>query len=134
MKLSHIAIGCADIEKVAAFYTEKLCFKEAFRMVRDDGSPGIIYLDSGNSTFIELLNRGGEAGELPRTGLSHICLSVQSVDDELARLAELGVTPENPAKRASDGNIQAWVTDPEGNRVELMELSPEGKQLKYLGK
>jgi catechol 2,3-dioxygenase-like lactoylglutathione lyase family enzyme len=134
MKLSHVAIGCADLEKVAAFYVETLEFKEAFRVSRDDGSLWIIYLDAGCGTFIELLARGGEVDALPKTGLSHICLSVESMEAELARLAGLGVAPENPPKRASDGNLQAWVTDPEGNRVELMELSPEGKQLKYLNK
>ena len=133
MKLSHVAIGCADLEKVAAFYTEKLGLEEAFRVNREDGSLWIIYLDTGNETFLELLARGGEPSELPETGLSHICLSVENMDEELARLAKLGLAPANPPKQGSDGNVQAWVTDPEGNRVELMQLMPEGKQRKYLG-
>jgi len=131
VKLSHVAIGCADIGKMAAFYTKTLGLKEAFRMDREDGTPGIVYLDAGPDCFIELLNRGGEPSPLPPTGLSHVCLEVEDMEAELARLAELGITPETPPKRATDGNLQAWIRDPEGGRVELMELSPEGKQLTY---
>jgi lactoylglutathione lyase len=58
-------------------------------------------------------------------------MEVEDMAAELERLAALGVEPQDPPKRASDGNLQAWVTDPEGNRVELMELSPEGRQRTY---
>lgn len=131
MKLSHVAIGCADIEKMVAFYTQTLGFAEAFRMDREDGTLNIVYLDAGPDCFIELLNRGGEPDALPKTGLSHVCLEVENMETELARLSKLGVEPDSPPKRATDGNIQAWIRDPEGGRVELMELSPEGKQLTY---
>ncbi len=131
MKVSHIAIGCADLEKVTDFWTRVLGLKQAFKMDREDGTPWIVYLDAGPDCFVELLARGGEPSELPRTGLSHICMEVEDMAAELERLAALGVEPQNPPKRASDGNLQAWVTDPEGNRVELMELSPEGKQRAY---
>jgi len=101
------------------------------RGVREDGTPWIVYLDAGPDCFVELLARGGEPSELPRTGLSHVCMEVEDMTAELERLAGLGVEPQDPPKRASDGNLQAWVTDPEGNRVELMELSPEGRQRTY---
>ena len=104
MKLSHVAIGCADIEKVAAFYIDILGFKEAFRMTRDDRTLNIIYLDAGSGTFIELLNRGGEVGEAVTVGLSHICLAVEDMEAELERLAALEVEPGHHPKRASDGN------------------------------
>jgi lactoylglutathione lyase len=131
MKLSHIAIACADVEKTARFYAEALGLREAFRMKRDDGSPSIIYFDSGPDNFIELLNRGGEPAPAAKTGLAHLCLEVENMDRELARLAKQGVKLDSPAKRGGDGNTQAWLSDPEGNRIELMQLAPEGLQMRY---
>jgi lactoylglutathione lyase len=32
--------------------------------------------------------------------------------------------------RGNDGNLQAWISDPDGNRIEFMELDPESKQRK----
>ena len=34
----------------------------------------------------------------------------------------------------SDGNPQAWTSDPDGNRIELHELRPNGLQAKALAR
>lgn len=128
MKLSHVAIGCASLDKMAAFYSEVLGLPQAFRL---EEMP-IVYLDAGNGTFVELLGRGGEPEPASRTGLAHLCFEVESMEAELERLAALGVRPESPPKRGGDGNLQAWITDPEGGRIELMQLAPDGRQKTYL--
>ena len=33
-----------------------------------------------------------------------------------------------PLKTAIDGNRQAWLEDPDGNRIELMEMAPDSLQ------
>lgn len=136
MSLSHAAVRAADAERLAAFYRDVLGLPEAFRMLREDGSTGIIYLDAGPECFLEVL-AGGRAGGgdggggAPRAGLAHLCLAVADLAAELARLAALGVRPVRPPIRGGDGNRQAWLADPEGNQVELMELAPSGLQLAY---
>ncbi|MHC4914112.1 MAG: VOC family protein [Planctomycetota bacterium] len=129
MKISHVAIGCSDLEKVTAFYVETLGFKEAFRLERPDSPLGIVYIDAGPDCFIELLER--DADPVERVGLAHICLEVEDLEGELERLAGLGVKAEGPINQGCDGNLQAWVADPEGNRLELMQLMPEGRQRTY---
>jgi lactoylglutathione lyase len=133
MKLSHVAIGCSDLEKVTAFYVEKLGFKQAFTLERPDSPLRIVYLDSGSGTFIELLERDADPVEPRRVGLAHICLEVEDLKEEVERLAGLGVKAEGPPKQGCDGNVQAWIADPEGNRLELMQLLPGGKQRSYSG-
>jgi catechol 2,3-dioxygenase-like lactoylglutathione lyase family enzyme len=132
MKLSHVAIGCADIEKVATFYVEMVGLTEAFRLMDDEGALRIIYLDAGGDTFLELLNRGGEVQAAAATGLSHICLEVDDIKATIAGLQQSGVEITTPVKVASDGNLQAWITDPEGGRIEFMQLADEGAQRRYL--
>jgi lactoylglutathione lyase len=133
MKISHIAIGCADLERVTAFYVQTLGIREAFRMARDEGPLRIVYLDAGPDCFIELLERDAEPVEPRRVGLCHVCLEVDDLKVELERLAALGVEAEGPPKQGCDGNLQAWIADPEGNRIELMQLLPEGRQRSYRG-
>ncbi len=131
MKLSHIAIGCSDLEEVAAFYSETLGFKQAFTLKRPDSPLRIVYFDAGQGSFIELLERDAAPVEPRPVGLAHVCLEVEDLEAELGRLADLGVQPEGPIKQGCDGNLQAWIADPEGNRLELMQLMPEGKQREY---
>jgi lactoylglutathione lyase len=134
MKLSHIAIGCCDLEKVVAFYVQKLGFREAFRLERPDSPLRIVYLDAGQGSFIELLEREADPVEPRSVGLAHICLEVENLEAELECLAGLGVEPERPLTQGCDGNLQAWIADPEGNRLELMQLMPEGQQREYFGR
>ena len=37
-----------------------------------------------------------------------------------------------PLKTAIDGNRQAWLEDPDGNRIELMEMAPDCLQYKAI--
>ena len=44
--------------------------------------------------------------------------------------AAISVAP----KVGLDGNRQAWITDPEGNQIELMEMAPDSKQAEALAR
>ncbi len=45
-------------------------------------------------------------------------------DATLAYLEQVGVPLLLPKKMAVDGNWQAWIEDPDGNRIELMQMMP----------
>ena len=60
--LSHAAIRVRDIEESFRFYTGVLGLKEAFRMVREDGSLGTVYLFLAPGQYLELF-----AGSCPLT-------------------------------------------------------------------
>ena len=132
MKLSHIAIGCSNLEKVAAFYSETLGLKRAFILERPENSLRIVYIDAGQGSFIELLERDADPVEPRNVGLAHVCLEVENLEAEIERLAGLGIKLKRPLTQGCDGNLQAWIADPEGNPIELMQLMPEGLQRKYL--
>ena len=57
-------------------------------------------------------------------GFNHVALDVGDLDAALAALAEAGVEPEKPAYRPGgreDLPRIAFVSDPDGYRVELMD-------------
>ena len=42
--------------------------------------------------------------------------------------AERGIPLMQGKKVGADGNLQAWIEDPDGNRIELMQMAPDGLQ------
>jgi len=64
--------------------------------------------------------------EVGPRGLSHLVVQVEDVNATIARLAAVGVQAEEPS--SPDGSADfwtAWLTDPDGYRIELVQW-PDG--------
>jgi lactoylglutathione lyase len=56
------------------------------------------------------------------TGYGHIAITADDLDGALARLSEQGIEPEKPPYSVREGGSRlAFVRDPDGYRVELIE-------------
>ena len=122
----HIALKVADLDAMAHFWRDQVGLQEMDRLVTD-GKPWLIYLRITDTQFLELIT-GATTAEAPpesHVGVTHICLTVGDLDVEAARLAANGVALAWPITRGLDGNRGAWIKDPEGNRIELMEMAPD---------
>jgi lactoylglutathione lyase len=125
--LGHVAVRVNDIDRSLDFYVNKLGFEEMFRLHKEDGTLWIVYLRVTDDQYVELFP-GGEGNRSPHTeaaGYNHMCFTVDNLDAVIAQLAERGVALSRGRKVAVDRNPQAWVEDPDGNRIELMEMSPD---------
>jgi lactoylglutathione lyase len=58
----------------------------------------------------------------------HLCLLTDDLHAEVERLRANGVQIDIEPKLGLDHNWQAWVKDPDGNPIELMQLSEESPQ------
>ena len=127
--IGHIAIRVKDINKALAFYRDKLGFKEMFRLERE-GKLWLMYLRVTDTQYIELFPDavGDRAPSRDAVGLNHICLEVDSIDGVLADLAEAGIPLTRDKQMGADGNLQAWIEDPDGNRIELMQMDSANMQ------
>ena len=127
--LAHLAFSVSDMEKSKDFYVNGLGFAHSFSLADGDGSPWIEYFKVADGQFIELFY--AKAGvELKNGGYQHLCLLV---DDCVATAKELearGVALTSRPTQGKDGNTQAWVVDPDGNRIELMQIDPSSPQAK----
>ena len=78
----------------------------------------------GDGDRLELTyNHGVDSYELG-TGYNHVALTVEDLDGTLERLAESGIEPEKPPYRPggrTTGSRIAFVRDPDGYRIELIE-------------
>ena len=124
--LWHVAIRVKDIDRSLDFYVNKLGFGEMFRLDKD-GALWIVYLRVTDDQYVELFP-GGEGERAPNTeavGYNHMCFTVDDIDAVIERLADRGVPLSRPKKVAIDRNAQIWVEDPDGNRIEMMQMSPD---------
>jgi len=124
--LGHLAIKVKDLDVSLDFWRDRVGLQEMHRLKRDDGTTWLVYLRITDLQFLELFP-GAETDHAPgeeANGVLHICLTIDDLDVEVARLAKAGVTIVSPVKGGLDGNRGAWIHDPDGNRIELMEMAP----------
>ena len=134
--LAHVAIKAKDLDRSLDFYVNKLGFPEMMRLPKPDGSPGpwLVYLRITDTQYLEIFpdGEGDRAPDWNDTAINHICLGVDDLDVTLRHLETVGIPLLRPRKMAGDGNWQAWIEDPDGNRIELMQMMPDCLQLKAI--
>jgi lactoylglutathione lyase len=127
--IAHVAIRVKDATRTLDFYTNKLGFSEMMRLDRD-GRLWLVYLRITDDQFLEVFpdGEGERAAEREAVGYNHICLSVADIDQALRELEASGVPLIRPKALGADGNWQAWIEDPDGHRIELMQMVPNSMQ------
>jgi lactoylglutathione lyase len=124
--------------KTLDFYCDKLGLRE-IRTVERDGKPWLTHLavkDSSNGKEgfdgQEIQLFWGGTRTRPNTwqsyGGMHLCLACDDVPNMVEDLRRRGVTIDIETKVGGDKNTQAWVHDPDGNRIELMQIHPDSPQ------
>ena len=72
---------------------------------------------------------GGDVEELTiGTRYKHFCLEVIGLDEYCEMLKSKGVEVTD-ISMGMDNSRQAWITDPDGNQIELMEYGASSLQL-----
>lgn len=131
--LMHAALFCEDVEESADFYTRVCGFERLFTEHHEDGSLFYIYLHAGNRTFIELFPLEGHTGEqTDGAGVAHLCIGVEDINAAAEHVESEGWPLESGPRKGADGNRQAWLVDPDGIRIELMQMMPDCKQYRAL--
>jgi catechol 2,3-dioxygenase-like lactoylglutathione lyase family enzyme len=135
-KLAHINFVTNDLEKIVDFYVNKLGMKVKFTLDNKQGQPFGYYFSCGDTTFLEFFDQrmaaevwGGNVEELNiGTRYRHFCLEVTGLDEFCDALKSKGVDVSD-VKLGMDNSRQAWITDPDGNSIELMEYGYSSLQL-----
>jgi lactoylglutathione lyase len=121
----HTMVRITDPDRSRAFY-EALGFRFEHEMdiVREGEREATNYFFGigDQESVLELtFNHDGRSYEIG-TGYGHIALAVDDLDGTLARLKEQGIEPDKPPYRVREGGSRlAFVTDPDGYRVEIIE-------------
>jgi catechol 2,3-dioxygenase-like lactoylglutathione lyase family enzyme len=132
--IGHIAITVSDMKKSLDFYCNVLGFKKVFDIPDEQGRPWIEYLSLGNGQFVELFHPAGEAplDGVKRVSVNHLCFLVDDIQTTAADIQKRGGALDRPIKTGRDGNFQCWVKDPDGTRIEMMQIVAGSPHAKYM--
>jgi catechol 2,3-dioxygenase-like lactoylglutathione lyase family enzyme len=129
MRLDHAALIVSDTEAARAFYVGVLGLEEIPRPATFT-FPGLwVAIGDRQLHLIGEAERGrtrathpGYRSEELATGYaSHFALEVDDLEAFLAGVKERGAAVVGGPRPRGDGVLQAYVTDPDGNVVELMQ-------------
>jgi lactoylglutathione lyase len=129
--LSHIALYVHDIEKSRAFYKDFLGFAEPYSLTNKDGSLHLTWIKINDRQTIELFP------ETPTNSpdrLYHVALETADAVAMRDYLAAHGVKAPERVGKGKIGNLNYFITDPDGHTVEIVQYAPEGWTLSNSGK
>ena len=126
VRLNHVAITVADINKTLAWYRDTMGFHEVIRNVSQQGELRSAYIQVSRDTFLEIQ----QATPQQQPGLNHFGLEVTDLKAAVETFRQRGATVSEPSTTPSgfSGGFLANVTDPNtGGRIELSYQPAEGK-------
>ena len=126
--MNHVGINVASIPEAVTYYSQKMGYKEAFRVSDDKGQPTIVYLQISKTTFLEL----NQANPQRPVGFSHYGLHVDSAAAAVQMFRQRGVTVTDTNVSAGTKAILANITDPYMGRIELVEITPDSLHQKAI--
>jgi lactoylglutathione lyase len=123
MRTLHIGLRVADLERSLAFYAALGYEVVGSVPATSLGDLTMIKLPGDPFVTIELVSRSPAGASSGGNGLSHLVVKVESMDAVVAELAGAGIDLDEPPV-SPDGSGEfwtAWITDPDGNRIELVQ-------------
>ncbi len=143
--LHHTSITTGNLDRLAAFYRDQLGFVVVLETAwnGDNAQADTIFGLTGTAVrmvmlrtanaFLELFEfaqpaspERGPDRPVYHQGLTHICIAVDDLEAEYARLSAAGM-PFNSAPQHVPGLCRAvYGRDPDGNLIELIEPDPAG--------
>jgi catechol 2,3-dioxygenase-like lactoylglutathione lyase family enzyme len=125
--MNHVGINVPNIEEAVKYYTEKMGYKEAFRVFDDKQQPRLVYMQISKNTFLEL----NPANAQRPAGFTHYGLHVENAAAAVDMFKKRGVMVSET--NVSDTKaVLANITDPYMGRIELAELTPESLHSKAI--
>jgi catechol 2,3-dioxygenase-like lactoylglutathione lyase family enzyme len=132
-RFDHVGINVRDLGAATAWYGEAFGLRTVFEFTLEGPGLAAVVLEHPEHGYrIELLARRGSAAGLrapdPLTaalteGYGHMALRVPDLGPVHAALIAHGAGEVmKPGPSPEPGVRMAWVTDPEGNLIELIEL------------
>jgi len=118
--MNHVGVTVASIPEAVTYYTDKMGYKEAFRVTDDKGQTTLVYMHVSRNTFLEL----NQATAQRAPGFTHYGLHVENAAAAVEMFKQRGVTVTQTNVSAGTKSILANITDPYMGRIELVEITP----------
>ena len=129
-QLLHTMIRVFDLEKSIAFYTGHLGMTLLRRKDYPTGEFTLVFVgygDEESNAVIELTHNWGQKEPYQLgTAFGHLAVGVPDIYGTCERLAKDGVKiPRPPGPMKHGGSVIAFIEDPDGYKIELIEKKPD---------
>ena len=121
VQVLHVCLNVADADESVEFY-EQLGFEESWSFETEDGRTTNRYVADGEGTELQLSDTEGETEFDVGSAWDHLAVGVEDVDATFEELDHYGAVQE-PARNEPADAYTAFVEDPDGHVVELIETS-----------
>ena len=117
-RINHVGVRAKDYQQSLDFYTKVLGFKVGYKFPSPDGSPSTTELQVNKDTFVEL---APPAPNQP-AGLTHFAVYTDDAAATVLQFRQAGATVDDAVLRTNTGAKVSGVMDPNGIRIEILEL------------
>ena len=129
-RLLHTMIRVRDLKTSLDFYTRLLGMKLLRQKDYPSGEFTLVFVgygDEASDAVIELTHNWGQTEPYDLgTGFGHLAIGVPDIHATCDRLAAEGVNiPRPPGPLKHGGSVIAFIEDPDGYKIELIEKKPE---------
>lgn len=126
MRTLHVGLRVSDLERSLVFYTSLGYVVVGTVEGTPFGRLTMLRLPDDEFVTIELVHDAAKGPVDLGTGLNHLVVQVESLDQTVAGLAARGIAArgiaaEPPDAPGPDSPRTSWITDPDGYRIELVQ-------------
>lgn len=120
MGILHTCLNVADVERSVEWYTENLDFEESWGFETPDGETVNRYVADESGVELQLSDTEGQEPSDGGDLWDHLAVKVEDVDAAFEEIDHYGVV-EEPGDQPAAGARTAFVEDPDGHVIELIE-------------
>jgi len=120
MAILHTCLNVADAETAADWYVGELGFERSWEFTTADGDTHNVYVADENGVEFQLSDTEGHTPGERGDRIDHVAVAVDDVDAAVERIDHGGVVKE-PGDQPNAGARTAFLKDPDGHHVELVE-------------
>ncbi|WP_433202356.1 VOC family protein [Dactylosporangium sp. CS-047395] len=122
MRMLHVGLRVTDLERSLAFYAG-LGYDQVGAVPETPfGSLTMLQLPGDPFVSLELVHDPARP-VTDTSAVNHLVVQVDDLAGTVAGLAARGIAAE-PTTDHGDGMVTAWLTDPDGYRIELVQWPP----------
>jgi catechol 2,3-dioxygenase-like lactoylglutathione lyase family enzyme len=130
-QISHVCFGCRNLSKSINFYRALFDFDVVHEYRNDDLELYGVFLSCGNNTFLELFN---DKNNFLEPGLfKHLCFEVDNLVTLLDKFT-IHKIPFEQKRGKTDATLQAFILDPDGNKIEFHQYDQSSSLWVHLDK
>jgi lactoylglutathione lyase len=131
--ISHVGYFVSDLPKALEFWHDFLGFDESYDLKKpgSDTDVRIAFIKINDHQHVELFN---EPATAPPNMMSHLCFTVDDVEQMRAYLRSQGFQVKPGAGKTRTGDYAFEIKDPDGMLVEFVQGLPTGMEAQAAGK